>query len=422
MRIWLVQSGEEMPLDGSGTRLLRTALLASELAQRGHEVTYWNATFNHQKKIQRFDRTTRMRQNGSYDSIFLQGGVYAKNVSIARIVSQRQNAAEFRRLAPLEPPPDVILCGFPTIELAMAVSEFAREREIAVAVDCRDMWPDIFKERLPAIARWAASPLLAHWERLKVRCMRNATAITGITQEFVEWGLQSAQRSAGELDKPFHLSVSPDSPDEDDIALARRSWQQQFGELDDDALICCFAGSLSERLDLSTVLAAAEVLADKDESGYRIVLCGNGDQRDLVAEKASKNPVLIYPGWCDRAELASLMQISNCGLLPYPNTADFLASFPNKVGEYLMASLPVLTPLNGATDRMLTPHGLKIAYKEGDHTSLVAALRELRKHGSKDDLRAKARKLGREHFNPEYIYPAFADWLERVSALRKGQP
>lgn len=421
MRIWLVQSGEEMPLDGDGTRLLRTALLANELAQRGHEVTYWNSTFNHQKKIQRFDRTTRARQNGTYDAIFLYGSAYAKNVSIARILSHRQNAAEFRKLAPLEPRPDVILCGFPTIELALAVSEFARERGIAFAMDCRDMWPDIFQERLPHIAKWVASPMLAHWERLKARCMLSASAITGITQEFVEWGLQSAQRPAGELDRPFHLSISPQSPDEDDVAVARERWSQKLDKLDDDALICCFAGSLSERLDLSTVLAAADVLADEDESGYRIVLCGNGDKRDLVAEKAEKNPVLIYPGWCDRAELASLMQISNCGLLPYPNTADFLASFPNKVGEYLMAGLPVLTALNGATDRMLTPQGLKFPYKEGDHTSLVAALRELRQHGSNVSLRAKARKLGREHFNPEYIYPTFADWLERVSALGKGQ-
>lgn len=419
MRIWLVQSGEEMPIDGKGTRLLRTALLASELANRGHEVTYWNATFNHQKKIQRFECTTRVRQNDAYNAIFLYGNAYLKNVSIARIVSQRQNAAEFRKLAPLEPRPDIILCGFPTIELSLAVSDFARERGIAVAIDCRDMWPDIFRERLPRFFNWAASPALARWERLKVRCMRSAYAITGITQEFVEWGLRSAQRPSGELDLPFHLSISPESPGEKDVAAARKKWALKLGQLNDDALICCFAGSLSGRLDLSTVLSAADILARDDPNGYRIVMCGNGDLKKLVAEKAEKNPVLIYPGWCDRAELASLMQISDCGLLPYPNTPDFLASFPNKVGEYLLAGLPVLTALNGATDRMLAPHGLKIAYKEKDDISLVAALHELRKYRSNDHLRVKARKLGREHFNPEFIYPAFADWLERVSASSK---
>jgi glycosyltransferase involved in cell wall biosynthesis len=421
MRIWLVQSGEEMPVDGIGTRLMRTALLANELTLRGHEVTYWNATFNHQKKIQRFDQTTKICQNESYKTIYLHGRSYRNNISLARIFSQMQNAAEFRRLAPNEPRPDVILCGFPTIELAVAVTDYAKKRKIAVAIDCRDMWPDIFQERLPNFAKCAASPLLARWEHLKVRCMRNASAITGITQEFVEWGLRSAQRPQSELDIPFHLSISSEAPSQKDIAAARDIWLGKFGKLDDNALICCFAGSLSKRLDLSTLLFAADILAEEDQSGFRIVLCGNGDQKRLVSDKAKSNPVLIYPGWCGRAELVSLMQISACGLLPYPNTPDFLASFPNKIGEYLMSGLPVLTALNGATDRMLAPHGLKIAYSEGDHSSLVAALRDFRKYSSKDDLRYKAEKLGRQHFNPEYIYPAFADWLERVSDLSEGQ-
>jgi hypothetical protein len=61
MKIWLIKIGEETPLD-KNVRLLRTGQLFLELAKTDN-VTWFNCTFNHQKKKQRFKKTTIKKFN-----------------------------------------------------------------------------------------------------------------------------------------------------------------------------------------------------------------------------------------------------------------------------------------------------------------------------------------------------------------------
>src|SRR5690242_19920782 len=99
LRIWLIQIGEEMPFDSGPPRLLRTALLAAELAARGHEVTYWNAGFNHQKKMLRSETGTKFTIPQGYRVVLLEGRSYKRNISLSRIVSHRQNAKSFTAMS-----------------------------------------------------------------------------------------------------------------------------------------------------------------------------------------------------------------------------------------------------------------------------------------------------------------------------------
>jgi glycosyltransferase involved in cell wall biosynthesis len=419
MRFWLVQTGEEMPCDGTDTRLLRTALLADELSRRGHEVVYWNSTFNHQKKVQRFERTCRVRQNGLYDAVFLYGRPYRHNIGLARVLSQRDNAREFLRHAKGQPLPDVIHCGFPPIELIANACEFAEMAGVPSVVDCRDMWPEVIVERLSPVQRLLAAPLLALWRRSKRSALRSATAITGVSKGFVEWGLAAAGRSAGPLDRAFHLTTDSEPVPNSSLEAARQEWREWFTDLPPNSLIICFAGTFSRRLDLETVLDAADLLSSDERARVRIVLCGNGDLRTEIAERAAMNPALFYGGWCNRAQLAALMELSSIGLLPYPNTPDFLASYPNKVGEYLMAGLPIMTGLVGAVADLLSPHGLRVEYPVGNAVGMVEVIRSTMARDDLPAMREKARAIGRSQFNPEEIYPRFADWLELIAQPRR---
>jgi glycosyltransferase involved in cell wall biosynthesis len=144
-------------------------------------------------------------------------------------------------------------------------------------------------------------------------------------------------------------------------------------------------------------------------------VCGNGDLRGEIEKRAASNSALSYGGWCSRAQLIALMELSSIGLLPYPNTPDFLASYPNKVGEYLMEGLPILTGLEGAVAELLSPQGLRIKYEVGNATSLAEVIRSLMVRDDLAGLRKKARAIAQSHFNPEEIYPRFADWLEQVA-------
>lgn len=419
LRIWLVQVGEELPIDPGPPRLLRTALLARELVSRGHDVTFWNSSFNHQRKEQRAATTTTLEIEPNYRVVLLHGRPYRRNVSLARIRSHQDNARAFRRAASAERPPDVILCGTPPFELADAVAAYAVEHGVPFAIDCRDMWPDIIADYLPDAVRAIASPVLAYWQGMHARSLRCATAITGVTDTFVEWGLSSSGRARRPLDRPFHLTLSNAEPAPADLALAERYWDDLLGPRDPDVSIGVFGGALGPRLDLPTIVAAAKALPAGDRKKVRIVICGRGDLEDQLRSAVAGEDGLYFAGWRNAVELHALMRRAEFGLLPYPSTRDFLASFPNKVGEYLFHGLPIMTGLGGVTEKLLSGRGLLLSYRTGNVASARAVLADIAaRRIAPRALAAEARAAADELFNPDKIVPAFANFVEELAGAQ----
>jgi Glycosyl transferases group 1 len=417
MRIWLVQTGEELPLDGAQARLLRTAILAETLASRGHDVTYLNATFNHQRKMQRSRETQVIEPSSqisaSYRIVLLKGCAYRRNISASRFLSHHQNARAFAEIAPKLAVPDVILVGYPPAQLAKAAVQYANQRSIPIAVDCRDMWPEIIGERLPALLRFFAAPFLQRMERMKSQAMAGASAITGISEKFVEWGLSAARREKGAKDRPFRLTVSSTKISDEARLQAQMTCSELLKEDRPNRLYGCFAGTLSTRLDLTTLLDGLDLLSAEERDQLRIILCGKGDLDSEIRQRCKGNTALIFAGWRNSAELAVLMQRSDFGILPYPNTDDFLASYPNKVGEYLLAGLPIMTGLKGLTGALLEKYELKVGYSVGNAHSVAHCFRRmLLEKADLRDKRATAEAVGNDQFSPKLIYGEFSDWLE----------
>lgn len=418
MRIWLVKTGEEMPDDGPASRLVRMAILAEELVSRGHEVTFWNACFNHHKKIMRYDETTKVRSQVGYDIVFLKGRGYQKNISAPRFIHQHEVAREFSREAPKHQAPDVILSALPTIELSREVALYAKRRNVPLAIDCRDMWPEVITEQLRGPLRFPAWLVANHYKRLRSQALSNATSIIGVTTVFLDWALAAAKRPKGPLDRVFHLAVSPGQGfDPDTTNQAKDFWTDLIGPPDETETVACFGGTLSKRLDLETLLAACRLIVDRPEAKtLKIVLCGKGDLTAEFEACARDVPQVTFAGWRNAAELDVLMKRSHVGLLPYPPAFDFSNHFVNKIGEYLGQGLPILTGLDGLTHGLLDPAGLKIPYEVGNPQSLAEALLAL--PGQKPALKDKAdtaRTIFHDQFDPAAIYPAFADHLEALA-------
>lgn len=251
--------------------------------------------------------------------------------------------------------------------------------------------------------------------------MRNASAVTGITDAFVDWGVASAGRERRPIDRAFHLAVSPTPIPEEDLRVAEKYWHDRPDVEIGSHVIGCFAGALASRLDIRAILDGVDMLDHDERTRIRIVFCGNGDLTDEIVARSRLNPAIVAGGWRNAAELSVLMGGSSFGILPYPNTPDFLASYPNKVGEYLLAGLPIFTGLEGETGRLLEGHGLKLAYSVGSGESVVARLREILSAWKLDDVRDVARHVGNRYFDPGEIYPSFADWVEDLACLGGSQ-
>lgn len=417
LNAWLVQNGEQIPSDPGQPRLLRQSFLARELTSRGHRVTYWTSTFNHHTRAQ---RTAEQEKSFSgrfgYDLRLLKANAYRRNVSLTRIRSHRQAALAFGRRSAQEDKPDIVVAGYPTIELAHASVVLARSLGVPSIVDVRDQWPDIWQEALPVGLRPLGAPLIAHWRRLQADAVRRCTAVTGITDEFVDWALSSASRERGELDCAFHLAPPAPSSHSGDRQEAAAYWNSVIPQKGPGDVWAVYAGSLSRRTDVLTLLSAAAQITLTSGAALRVIVCGDGDLTRDVGLLAAAHPNLHFMGRRSGSEVSALLDLADLGLIPYRNSTDFLMSYPNKFGELLGKSLPVVSSLEGVTGSMIVSERVGYMYREGDVRSCMDSLMRAVLDPNRRAIGERALGLFHRAFDGRKVYPDFADHVEYVAS------
>jgi glycosyltransferase involved in cell wall biosynthesis len=279
-------------------------------------------------------------------------------------------------------------------------------------LDLRDMWPDIFPDALPRGIRWAARVVTAGLRRDLMYACRRATALTGITPEFIAWGLRAAGRPATARDRHFWLASSAAPPAAPLVAEAAAGWTAAGITAAGGGPIACFFGTMSRKLELDTVLAAAAELS-RDPVPWRFVLCGAGDELTRYKGVARELPNVSFPGWVNAAQIWALMSLASVGLAPYRSRADFVASVPTKAIEYLSAGLPVVSSLRGSLEALLARTEAGVTYPNGDSGALADVLRSLA-DGRRDraTLARRAREAFEREFVAERVYEEMAAYLE----------
>lgn len=415
MHIWLITVGEPLPCDGSNERLYRTGMLANLLVEKGHNVLWWTSTFNHTKKKQRFKSDTLINISGKFKISLLYSIHYKKNISIKRVINHYAIARRFKKISISKKPPDIILSSLPTIELSLAATEYGKSRNIPVVLDMRDMWPDIFVGRAPNCCRWLLRRLLTYmFHQMKVAC-REATAITGITPGYVEWGLRYAGRNSTRFDKDFPMGYSEESPMQEKIKDAESFWQKHGISSNSDEFIVCLFSSMVRQFELETVIDVARRL-EKTCRRFRFVFCGSGDALEYFIKVAKGCGTVLFPGWVNKPEIWTLMRIARVGLAPYRSTEDFIISIPNKAIEYMSAGLPVVSSLRDTLQELLAKHEAGVTYENNNPDNLFSILCDLYDHPEKLAIMSKnSHALFKERFVAEKVYSNMNDYLEQIA-------
>lgn len=422
MKIWLLNASEQLPSVSRQRRPMRTGMMARALIERGHEVTWWKSTFEHVSK-------THCRDGAGFEEVapgltvgWLHSRGYRRHVSLARALDHREVGKHFAKVAPSRPAPDVIVCSYPIPELALAGVRFANRRGIPVVLDIRDWWPDALTYTLPRVLRPVADVLLTPYARLGRAACRGATAITGITPAFVDWGLARAGRQRNGRDRDFPHGYDIPAVSETDAAAARAYWNELGVPDDKSRPTVVFIGSISRTFDFAPVLAAARLHGSSGDSAV-FVLCGDGDRLQAVRGLAAGLSNVVFSGrWVGPAAIQELLRRATVGLVPLPDRPDFLATINNKTVEYLSAGLPiVVSPENSWVGHLAAEHGFGVCWNGRDARELAQVLAGLA--DDRECLVGMARRAGsyfRDHFDAGLVYPRFADYLEEVA--RRGVP
>jgi glycosyltransferase involved in cell wall biosynthesis len=425
MKIWIIQPGEPLPVDGKGVRLLRSGLLALALRDRGHEVTWWASTFRHTDHKFRYEGETSIEWEGIEIRMIHSSG-YRRNVSLSRIIDHNILGRNMARSMEKAPRPEIIHSSYPPIETSEACVRYGRRYKVPVVVDVRDMWPDAFADVLPAIARPFGKAALYLLELKARKVFTNAAAIHGHAPGFRDFGLAKASRDASSADRVYPFGYISAPPAAAEVLESERFWEARGVNRDPSWTTICMVGNLNtERkdVDYSTICHAVRNLKQSGQK-VRVVFGGQGRAADNLRSMFYDIPDrVILPGYLNAAQIWSLLRRSQFGLLPYRPSSDFAKSIPNKSIEYLSAGLPILTCLNeGYLFSQFTAAGVIVVYPAENCSALVEKLTTIiADQDYLNSLKRNAQRLFDENYKAEHIYGDLSYFLEQVAKSNAEQ-
>lgn len=422
LEYWIVQAQENPagPREKIGRREWRSNTLCETLADRGHKVVRWRSAFSHQAKVFLASGNTS-EPHDNYVQRFIGCTAYESHVSLARIRSHRDLARNFLLMARQGPAPALIHVGNVPISLALAAVRYANEVNCPVVIDIRDLWPDIFADLLPekmSVLRPAMIKLMHACAFPLKNAMRNATAITALTQSYMDWALKLAAREQTNDDAIFSMCYPRQTITPSDSDVANLYARLGIGPHDQVAV---YLGNLGYQSDFDTILAAADKLSAKFPN-FKIVLAGSGPRQNKLKKIAETSPNVIVPGWLEGVEISTLLHISQIGLIAFHPVPNYLRNIPNKFSEYLAGGLAISCGLGGEMAQLIQKEKCGFLYEPGDVTSLASALENILKDPPQlESMCNRARHLHASQFDGNKIYPAFANHLEKLAEKALSQ-
>jgi glycosyltransferase involved in cell wall biosynthesis len=417
MRIWLVQRAESTPHDDGGDRrLMRIGILANILRSNGHEVIWWTSSFDHIGKRKRFHHSTRLEVKKSYYIHYLKSFGYKKNISLSRFIDNYLISKQFKKEVYKEKEkPDVILTSIPSIEMSQIAVTYANKNNIPVILDIRDLYPDVFLDLLPKSLSWVIKILTKPMRNNLMDTCKNATAISGITNDFIDWGIVHADRDRTKKDTFFPMAYVKEEISKEKQTEAYSFWKKLGVFKNDKILNVVFIGTFTKSFEFDTIFESAKILNHK-KIPIRFIFCGTGIKENKIKESCKLLDNCVFAGWINAAQIKIILKLSDVGIAPYINSKNFIENFPNKPAEYFSENLAVVTSLRtGKLFDFIYSNRCGISYGS-DKYKLVSFLEKL--SNNQDYLKLLTKNAENGYINNldgKSVYKSMAEFIENFS-------
>lgn len=394
LNVWILKHGEQLPLTGK-SRVYRMGMIALECAKMGSEVTWWTSDFNHAMKI---PEDIKNIENKLIKYKFLRGVQYTKNISFKRIINHRQLGLKLQKeMEKNDTKPDLIISAMPTIDFAYKAVKFGKKYDIPVIIDIRDLWPDVFMDLIPVSILRREFLFTSFNYKLKW-LLENASAVTAITEEYLQWALEKANLN---YNQKKH-KVFP-------IGYPSISVKSTISPLDNNFFNIIFIGTIGMHFDLETVLEVAKKTVNEN---IRFYIIGDGDKKELLKKNYPLSNV-FFTGWLNGEELNKYLSNASIGVAPYKNTPNFLMNIPNKFYEYMAYSLPIITCLPGPSTELIIQNKVGLIYKENSIEELYECITKLKNDkGLYEEISKNAKKSFEEKYTTKVIYEKYYNFIQ----------
>lgn len=251
---------------------------------------------------------------------------YYKNVSLRRFYSHNKLAKGINDYLKKRKKPDVCYCAVPSLDVAYVVAQYCKKNQVRFIVDVQDLWPEAFKMvfNVPIISDLIFYPM----KKIADKIYAQADEIVAVSQTYADRAMQVNKKCKSST--AVFLGTELETFD---------SYVSSINNEKSDEILVGYVGSMSESYDLISVIDAISML--KDNIQIKLLAMGDGAKREDFIKYASQKGIkaeftgsLPYPQMVER--------LITCDIAINPIRKGSAGSVINKVGDYAMASLPVV--------------------------------------------------------------------------------
>ena len=411
MNIWLLQTGEPLPLK-NGVRKMRTAVLADKLLERKHKVLWWASAFEHQQKkmVSKKDRNFDISER--YTVRVLSGCKYRKNISLSRYLNYQIVSLKFRIQSKRFSKPDVIVASMPDHLLAYEAARYARKNDIPIIVDIRDLWPDIFLNRFKNMGLYGIGKIVLALDFARLSfLLKNADALVAVSKGYLKWGMDKIGKPESVFDRVFYLGYK-NSTARNLVSEDKSSGIPDWMKGREDQKLLIFIGTFGDSYELELILEATKRFNKSGRTDICFIIAGAGEKYEMISRKASGLNNVVLLGWIEEKEINTLLKMGFAGLVPCRSVEN---TMPNKPFEYLSAGLPLLNSLEGEMAELVDKHGFGLNYEPGDLEGLCQCIEQLAADQRLyDEMSRNALVFFERYGDADKIYDEYAEHIERL--------
>jgi glycosyltransferase involved in cell wall biosynthesis len=368
VKIWILQTGEPLQIDSSGSRPMRAMNLSKALIDQGHHVTLWSSDFDHFSKQHRYGVENTINFSRQLTIRLIKSRGYKSHIGLSRLFDHAQLGWNLRKMLRHETAPDVAFIGYPPIEPAWIMSRWMKKHGTPTILDVKDAWPQVLVDAFPVVLKPLARAFFYPYTKMMKQTFALSKGISSVSQEFLDWCLSATTRGQNDYDFVFPLSPQEKTFSKEEVESAIEWWQGL--EIDPSiTLTGYFVGSMTDAFDFQPIITAACKLP------VRFILAGDGPRLESLRQETINIPNIVFPGRISSVQARVLSNHANFSLAPLAARSDFEMSIPNKFYDAMQMGKPMITSLAGPSRRMLEENMCGLYYKSvGDFESILSAL------------------------------------------------
>ena len=368
-----------------------------DLFRNEMKVSLLTSSFSHRDKIQRFEDNS-----DCCDINYVYEVGYKRNISLKRVYSHRMFGRNLKTYLETIIAPDIIYCGFPSIEVGSVVRKYCKKNNVKMMLDIQDLWPEAFYMILGEtfFTKLILKPLT--YKANKV--FSAAEAVVTVSNTYMK-RIESLKKIPA-YKRVVYLGT--------DLCKYESLEGKSTGD-NHDCITLAYIGTLGKSYDIELVIDALQIINKKYGFPINFIVMGDGPEIERLKNYSRKKNIPVdFRGRLDFDRMASILM--KCDIAINPIKPGSAGSIINKVCDYAAASLPVINTQDSSEYRALLKE-----YKFGlncDPNSAVDVAEKIYYLSQNHILRIKMgcnnRKMAEKLMNREVSYMKILDLVKDV--------